>query len=98
MQDFIKAYANNTDLSNPYLSPVYGSFNNFPPMLLIVGALEMLESDTITIHEKARAINTDARLLRYEGMFHDFPLLLNLIPESKHAWDEIIDFITTQFS
>ena len=26
-------------------------------------------------------------------MFHDFQLFLNLLPESKHAWKEVQEFI-----
>lgn len=98
MHNLIKAYANNYELTNKYLSPVYDDFHSFPNILLIVGTLEMLESDAITIYDKAKAANVNVQLLKYLGMFHVFPLLFNLIPESKHAWNKINSFINSHLN
>lgn len=97
MHQLIRAYAGNTDFKHPYLSPVYGNFSNFPPMLMIVGSFDLLESDSIKVYEKAKSENVDVTLSRYYGMFHDFPLLLNFIPESKKAWIEVKNFINLHF-
>lgn len=93
MEPKIRLYAGNTKLNNKYLSPIYGQYHDFPPMLIQVGTEEILESDSITIFEKAREANVNVKLSRYFGMFHDFQLFLDLIPESKHAWKEVTDFI-----
>lgn len=97
MKHIIKIYANGVDLQNPYLSPAYGSFKDLPPMLIIVGTDELLESDAITVFNKARKENVDVTLSRYPGMFHDFPIFLNLMPESKKAWIEVSRFLNTHF-
>ena len=65
-------YAGDTDLKDPYLSPVYGDFEGFPPMLIQVGSHEVLESDSLTVAEKAQKDGVDVTLTRYEGMFHVF--------------------------
>lgn len=93
MQEKILAYAKGADLTNKYLSPIYGNFHDFPPMLIQVGTNEIIESDSITLYEKAKEANVQVRLSRYYGMFHDFQLFLNLLPESKHAWKEVQEFI-----
>lgn len=93
MEPIIRSYAGKTRLQNKYLSPVYGDFINFPPMLIQVGTNEILESDAITIFKKAREVNVQVQLSRYYGMFHDFQIFLNLIPESKLAWNEVKEFI-----
>lgn len=93
MEPTIRAYAGKTNLNNKYLSPIYGEYNNFPPMLIQVGTNEILESDSITIFEKAKEAKVDIRLSRYYGMFHDFQIFLNLIPESRAAWKEVEEFI-----
>ena len=47
-------YAGDADVYDPYLSPVFGDYNNFPPMLIQVGTFEVLLSDSETIYEKAK--------------------------------------------
>jgi acetyl esterase/lipase len=86
------AYAGSTDLHDKYLSPVYGSFNHFPPMLIQVGTYEILESDAINVAEKAKNAGVNVTLTRYEGMFHVFQHV-QFLPESKRAWKEVEGFI-----
>ena len=86
-------YAGDTDLKDPYLSPVYGDFEGFPPMLIQVGSHEVLESDSLTVAEKAQKDGVDVTLTRYEGMFHVFQLAGNLLPESKKAWQEVAEYL-----
>ncbi len=86
-------YAGDTDLKDPYLSPVYASFEGFPPLLIQVGSWEILESDSVTVYEKALAAGADARLTRFEGMFHVFQMFGGLLPESRAAWNEIRGFV-----
>lgn len=94
----IGCYAGDTDSHNRYLSPVYGDFHNFPPILIQVGTYELIESDSVTIYEKAVSAGVDATLTRYEGMFHMFQLFGNLIPEGKAAWREVALFLRKQFN
>ncbi|MCR4791176.1 MAG: alpha/beta hydrolase [Lachnospiraceae bacterium] len=90
---YINAYPGDNDKTDPYISPVFGSFRDFPPMLIQVGANEMLLSDSETVAEKARAEGVKVRLHVYEGMFHDFQMAYTAIPESKKAWAEAGKFI-----
>jgi len=92
------AYAGNTNLQDKYLSPMYGSFKGFPPMLLQVGTYEVLESDSVTVYEKAKAAGVDVKLTKYYGMFHVFQMAGNMLPESRAAWAEVSAFIKTQFA
>ncbi len=90
-------YAGNADLQDKYLSPIYGSFSGFPPMLLQVGTYEILESDSLAVFEKAKAAGVDVKLTKYEGMFHVFQMAGNMMPESKAAWAEVTEFLTKQY-
>lgn len=89
-------YPDKHDLKDPYLSPIFGEFHNFPPMLIQVGTHEVLESDSIMAYQKAKEANVDVTFTRYKGMFHVFQLTHHLIPEGKKAWKEIEDFIMRQ--
>lgn len=87
-----KSYVSGSHPQNPYISPVFGNFTGFPPMLMQVGDREMLLSDTITVAYKAKEQNVLVRLSIYPGMFHVFQFAKLLIPESKKAWEEIARF------
>ena len=88
-----KGYYLNHDPATPYISPVYGVFNRFPPLLMQVGELEMLLDDTLSVAAKAKAAGVKVKEHTYPGMFHVFQLGLGTYPESKEAWEEIRHFI-----
>ena len=90
---FQNEYYCNDNPENPYISPVFGEYDGFPPMLMQVGECEMLLSDTTTVAEKARAAGVDIAMHIYPGMFHIFQKGMNMYPESKMAWDEIKEFL-----
>ena len=90
-------YAGDTELTDPYLSPLFGEFDGFPDMLIQVGTIEMLESDSVGVYDKAKAAGVNVTLTHYEGMFHVFQLMGVLMPESREAWDEIDTFVNTVF-
>lgn len=91
------AYIGSSDPRTPYMSPLFGHFHKLPPMLFQVGDYEVLLSDSIDAHRKAVADGCDSRLSVYEGMFHEFQMSLNMIPESKRAWEEAADFIRRRY-
>lgn len=86
---FNKDYMGNHDPTDPYISPLYGNFEGFPPMLIQVGSYEMLLSDSELVAEKAKRAGCKVRLSIYEGMFHVFQMALLVIPESRRAWKEV---------
>lgn len=87
------AYVGDADVKNPYLSPLFGDYKNFPPMLMQVGSFEVLLSDTKSVAAKAKKAGVKVRLSVYDGMFHVFQMGLDLIPESREAWDEVKEFL-----
>lgn len=89
---YLDDYAGTHDKREPYLSPLFGDFCGFPPMLIQVGSLEMLLSDSVSVAEKARGQGIKVRLSVYEGMFHVFQMAYLNIPESKKAWAEVGKF------
>ncbi len=88
-----KDYIGEHDPTNPYLSPLFGDYEGFPPMLLQVGSIEMLLSDSVLVAEKAKAAGVKVKLSVYEGMFHIFQMAMKLLPESRAAWTEIGRFL-----
>ena len=87
------AYPGEENPENPYISPLFGNFEKFPPMLIQVGTYEMLLSDSISVAKKARQAGVRVRLSKYPGMFHVFQRAMLLLPESRKAWIEVERFI-----
>ena len=90
---YVNDYAGVHDKKDPYISPAFGDFHQFPPMLIQVGSVEMLLSDSVTAASKADIAGVEVRLSIYDDMFHVFQLSGMLLPESKRAWEEIKEFI-----
>lgn len=88
-----KDYIGDNDPLNAYISPLFGDFRDFPPMLIQAGSYEMLLSDSVSVAAKAREQGVKVRLSIYEGMFHIFQMAAKMLPESKRAWVEIGKFI-----
>lgn len=88
-----KDYVGDHDPMDSYISPLYGDFRGFPPMLIQVGSYEMLLSDSVSVAAKARLQGVRVRLSIYEGMFHVFQMAAKMMPESRRAWVEIGKFI-----
>ena len=88
-----REYVGLEDPKNPYISPLFGEFTGFPPMLIQVGSYEMLLSDSEMVAKKAKEQGVKVRLHVYEGMFHVFQMAMQHMPESRHAWKEIGKFL-----
>lgn len=86
-------YVGDHDPMDAYISPLFGDFRGFPPMLIQVGSYEMLLSDSVSAASKAREQGVKVRLSVYDGMFHIFQMAAKMLPESKRAWVEIGKFI-----
>ncbi len=85
-------YYRGADPWDPYISPVFGSYEDFPPTLMQVGEKEMLLDDTRDVARKLKEAGVPVREHIYPGMFHVFQLGLTLFPESAEAWNEVRGF------
>lgn len=78
-------YAGEHDLSDPYLSVSFADFSGFPPTVFFCGTAEVGESDTDTAFANALSAGIDAKLFKYDGLFHDFQLV-PFLPETKDVF------------
>lgn len=92
------AYVGKNRADDPYISPIYGEYYDFPPMLMQVGGDEFLLDDTVKIAEKAKASGVSVQQTTYPGMFHVFQMLFPELPDANVAWDEVERFIKDIFS
>lgn len=86
-------YTDTSNLTNPLVSPVYADLRGLPPLLIQVGRDEILLDDSVTLAEKAKSAGVDATLRIWDDMWHAWPVLGELIPESGMAFEEMKEFI-----
>lgn len=78
---------------HPYVSPLRGEFNNFPPSYLISGTRDLLLSDTVLVHRKLRRVGVEADLHVYEGQSHADYINVWDSPESYEHYAELNAFL-----
>jgi len=93
----VPEYVGDERADNPYISPVYGEYNGFPPMLMQVGGDEILLNDTIKVAQKAKEAGVSVQQTTYPGMFHVFQMLFPKLSDANEAWNEVEAFINNIF-
>ena len=87
----IEVYVGEDDMKNPYISPIFGQFDEFPPTLIQNGNREVFLSEGSIIAQKMRADGVDVTYEVWECMWHDFQI--SPIPETKQALTNIASFL-----
>lgn len=88
-----KLYAGEQDRKQPLLSPLYGDFTGFPPLLIQVGSAEIIMDDSVRVAEKAKEAGVDVILDVWEDMLHVWQYYWRYIPEGKKAIRKIGTYI-----
>ena len=88
---YARYYAGEHDVRSPLISPLYADLRGLPPLLIQVGADEILLDDATRCAEKAREAGVDVTLEIWDEMFHVFPLV-PFIREAKEAVEHITGF------
>ncbi|MEI9890569.1 MAG: alpha/beta hydrolase [Caulobacteraceae bacterium] len=88
-------YAAGHDLTDPYLSPLYGELSGFPPTLVQTGTRDILLSNSVLMHRKLRKAGVEAELHVWEAMPHGGfgPFGAGDAPENAEIDDEVRRFI-----
>jgi len=86
-------YAAGTQLENPLVSPAYADFKGFPPMLILVDQGEILLDDARMVAGRARDAGVDVTLSVWEGLWHVWPIVGDLIPETQLTFEEMRRFL-----
>lgn len=85
-------YVGDYDVCDPYISPIYGNFKCFPPLMLQLGEYEILYDDSMLLYEIAKKNEVEVILSVWNKMWHGFQILWGM-PEAKMAHKELIVFI-----
>ncbi|HKM03202.1 MAG TPA: alpha/beta hydrolase [Lachnospiraceae bacterium] len=87
----IRSYANGEDLTDPYISPLYGSFKGFPPTYIQVGNNEILLSDSTLLYKKLIKENVTVKMDIFKNMWHVFQM--SPFKTAYEAMDKNAEFI-----
>lgn len=87
----VEAYAAGQDLKDPYISPLFGNFEGFPPTYIQVGDNEILLSDSLRLHQAFVEANVSVKMDTYPGMWHVFQM--SPVKAARDAMDKNAEFI-----
>jgi monoterpene epsilon-lactone hydrolase len=88
-----RQYANGIALEDPRLSPIYGTFVNFPPTLLLSGTRDLFLSNTVRVDRKLRDAGRHSELIVYEGQSHGLYFSGLDYPETRTAMKDVGEFL-----
>jgi acetyl esterase/lipase len=83
--------------NDPILSPLFGSFEGFPPMYINVGTAEILEDDARRVLAKAQDAGIDVTFEEGLHLMHVYPVFFSYYPEARNTLDNINKWIQTIF-
>lgn len=98
LKDCAEKYLQGQDENHPLITPINGDLSDFPPILIQVGACEVLLTQVQAFAEKLKDEKVDLTYTEYEDMFHTFLISNPNIPQSEVAMEEIKTYIEKQLS
>jgi len=93
LQEAARLYAGSTPLDDRRVSPLFGDFHGLPPLLIHVGAREILRDDARRVHERTQCAGVASELKEWPGMPHVFQAFADIIPEGEQAINEIAGWL-----
>jgi len=78
-------YASSDELTNPYVSPLFGDPTGLPALLVHVSGAEILLDDSLRFVQRCKAADVDVTLHVEPHMPHVWHLFAGLLPEADDA-------------
>lgn len=92
------AYLGQIDRRSPTASPLFADLTGLPPLLVQVGAGELLVDDASRFTERAREAGVDVTLEVWDDVFHVWQGFADLLPEARAAIAQIGTYVDHQLS
>jgi len=87
------AYLGGADPTDPIASPVFGDWSGAPPLLILVGDVEVLLDDSRRLAEVATSAGVDVTLSVYPEMPHIWTMSYPAFPEAVEGVTEMAEFV-----
>jgi acetyl esterase/lipase len=91
-------YAAGADLTDPFLSPLFGDYRGMPPLLVHAGTTEILLDDARRLVARASEAGVEAQLRLWRGLPHVFHCFADYLPAGSAAIDEIAAFFSARLA
>ncbi|OYU30611.1 MAG: hypothetical protein CFE39_12515 [Comamonadaceae bacterium PBBC2] len=86
-----RQWAGALSTQDPRISPIYGSLAGLPPLMVLTGTADLLNTDAHRLRKAAAAAQHPLRFLEYPDMFHVW--MGAPIPEAHAALDAVAEFL-----
>ncbi|MGN0411745.1 MAG: alpha/beta hydrolase [Lachnospiraceae bacterium] len=73
-ENYLGAQNTQETWADPFVSPLYGDFEDFPPTYIQVGDQEILRSDSVLLYKKMNKAGVNVKIDIYKGMWHVFQM------------------------
>jgi acetyl esterase/lipase len=93
-----REYAGSRTLTDPLLSPLFGDFDGFPPLLVQAGSHECLLDDAVRLAGRAATDNVATTLDITPGVHHVFQAVAGLLDEADTALQRATMFLSQHLS
>lgn len=91
LAEMIHNYASEQNLEDPFISPLFGDYEGFPPTYIQVGGNEILLDDSVMLYKKLLKANVSVKLDKFDGMWHVFQM--SPFKTAYEAMDKNAEFI-----
>ena len=91
-------YMGGKDPRAPLASPVHADLTGLPPLLLMVGSVEVLVDDSTRLAEKGREAGVDVTLEVWDDMPHNWHTFAPMLPEGQRAIERMSDHLRRHMS
>ncbi len=89
------AFAPGADWTDPLLSPLFGDFSGFPPVMIQAGSNEILFDDSARLHQRLLEQGVPCRMECWEDMWHVFQMFP--LKQADRAVDHVAQFLLELF-
>ena len=86
LHNIVQLWAGDLDLTDPLVSPLYGSLAGLPPTAVYVGSLEILAPDVLVLQDKALATpGADFTFILRKGELHDWAIIHDFARDTSRS-------------
>lgn len=92
LAEICSVYAPGRNLTDPALSPLFGSFDGFPPTMITTGTRDLLLSMCLRLHRQMIRAGVQVQCRVWDGLWHVFEYY-DQYPEAAESLAEIAAFL-----
>ena len=92
-----KLYAQDADMTDPMVSPLFGTFQGLPPLYLQASGKDLLRDDCTRLEQAYAAQGLQLKHDLYAEMIHSFQFHAGRMPEADMAISDCAEFLRAAF-